>query len=107
MPVNKWLCKTFDETNKGYVTIGDVWHVIPIIMVGVAVIYGYLYGLYNWLWNDFKITETSALMNDAAHIWFIGITIILALVLVLIFLCCIEDVKIVTCKRVVNEDDEE
>ncbi len=105
MNVDKWLCENFDDTNKGYVVIGDVWHIIPYTIIINVAACGWLYGLYNWLWNDFEIAGNTGLINDAAHIWFIVVSIVAVCVLILIVLCCIEDIKIATCERIDVNDE--
>lgn len=77
MTLNKWLCKYFDKDNKGYGTVGDVWHIIPIVIFRTLATCLYLHGVYNCLWNGFVPTSTSPLIADVTFWWFIGITLVI------------------------------
>ena len=107
MTLTKWLCKTFDKAGKGYVKVGDVWHIIPIGIFGTIITCLYFHGLYNCLWNGFKPTSISTPLNDASFIWFYGITTIIICAAFMGGLVYLEDVKIATCERIDADEEEE
>jgi len=106
MNTTKWLCENFDQYDKGYVTIGDVFKFVPLVISVLFCIGYYIYGMYEWLFIDYVIVGPITLLNvfnDFAFMWahcltFLGSVIIGCLILVWIYKS-IEDVKVVSCKK--------
>lgn len=104
------MCDHFDEDRSGYVTIGDVWHIVPIAIVLFGLVYMYFFGLY-LVFTGCEITGIFHPVIDCSILWFIGITIIVAFffIVVLIVHCLrrIADIRIAVCKRGDIEDNKE
>ena len=111
MNITKILCKSFDEYDKGYVTIGDILRTLPYIIGCILVIGTYLYGIYRWIFTGFSPYENPT----SAYEYFTGfimvssalISCIILFIIIVVSVAWlyeqIEDIKVVSCKRDENE----
>ena len=99
MGINEYLCRNYDKNNKGYVIFNDIIEDITYLLIIFGIAYGYFYGLYNYIFNNFKITNTTTFFQDMAHIDFLIMSIILLIIVLALFIYSISKIKIAECKH--------
>ena len=113
MTLTKWLCKTFDKDNKGYVEIGDISKYIPALSVGMLIVSGYVNGLYLWIFAGYSMVGPDTLCdvgNDMSYMLAIGVTGLFTSACLITSLAIVYEkiinIRIATCERIdVDEKD--
>ena len=101
MSIDKWLCENYDKSNKGYTTLSDISETIIWLSITFVITYGYFFGLYDCIFNGFRMTNTSSLTtaNEIANFIFVIGSSILIIVGLFLLLVVISKIKITKCER--------
>lgn len=103
MTIKKFLCKRYDETNKGYVEGADLiksvdfifFMVIPFL-IGVAYYLTKLTADRTSIYNDFStVTNTDGVLNIIVKMWSVGIQPIIVIILFHLIL----KIKLLKCEK--------
>lgn len=94
MSINKWLCKHFDDENKGYVTVGDLLNKIIyfVFCAFVAILFIGLFILSN-IWLFTKIINPNADISNA----YVIAVVLDTLIILGVYFHMINDLKIAKC----------
>ena len=100
MSLNNWLCKYFDDENKGYVTIGDVISVIIQIGLGLLLLVSLVIVMIYYIGGFFASIVVPNYSGDAfmAFIYFgYFILVVMILFIFIYFIYLISEIKIAKC----------
>ena len=110
MDTNKWLCKTFDTENKGYVNIGDIVSLISANILYIGIISAMLFTLYAGIM--FILNGTSLKSTELPTVFgLIGLVGVILIIVILIigvssFAKFISLIQVAKCDGICEENIE-
>ena len=96
MNINKWLCKYFDDEDKGYVTIWDVIRVIIVLFSMLFLIVVILYSIGGLFASIINPNYDGNIITAFVYVVYIAVIVIMALVCLTI-IYYISEIKIAKC----------